>query len=79
MRGGSSQPQQPDTTAPADGLIFKVADVTCAYCAETITKAIPAAKVHADPVSKLVTVAGVTNLAAVQALVVKVGFTPSAA
>ena len=79
---GSSDPKD-DAAAKADGVRFKVEDMTCGHCAQTITKAIqkviPSAKVHADPVSKLVAVSGASDLAAVKALITKAGFTPVAA
>jgi copper chaperone len=82
MCSGSDHPQKADATAPASDLTFKVEDMTCGHCAQSIVKAInkvmPNAKVHADPVSKRVSVGGVTDMAAVQALVSKAGFTPTA-
>ena len=83
MCSGSNHVQKTDAQASADDLTFRVEDMTCGHCAQSITKAIqkvmPAAKVHADPVSKLVSVGGVNDLAAVQALVAKAGFTPTPA
>jgi copper chaperone len=82
MRSGSDHTQNANTAAPASDLTFKVEDMTCGHCAQSIVKAItkgmPNARVHADPVSKRVIVGGVTDMAAVQALVSKAGFTPSA-
>ena len=81
MSGSSDHAQTGDASAKTDGLKFKVADMTCGHCAQTITKAIqkvsPAAKVHADPVSKLVAVSGAGDLATVKALIAKAGFTPT--
>lgn len=61
---------------------FKVEDMTCGHCAQSITKAIhkvmPNAKVDADPVSKVVAVSGTSDMAAVTAAVAKAGFTPTA-
>ena len=83
MCGNSDHAQKGDAAAKMDGLKFKVDDMTCGHCAQTITKAIqkviPAAKVHADPASKLVSVSGASDLAAVKALITKAGFTPTAA
>lgn len=80
MCGKSDHAKTGDAAATAGGLKFRVDDMTCGHCAQTITKAIqkslPAAKVHADPASKLVAVSGVTDLAAVKALIAKAGFTP---
>lgn len=79
----SSTKAHGDAAAKSDGLKFRVDDMTCGHCAASITKAIkkgiPSAEVHADPVSKLVSVTGAGNMAAVQDLVRKAGFTPAAA
>ena len=79
----SSHKAQVDATAQSGGLKLRVDDMTCGHCAASITKAIktgmPAAQVHADPVSKLVSISGVSDLAAVKALVSKAGFTPTTA
>ena len=63
-------------------MTLRVADMTCGHCAAAITKAVkagvPGSDVHADPVSKLVTVSGATDKAAVLALIARAGFTPVA-
>ena len=60
---------------------FKVDDMTCGHCAQSIIKAIqkaaPHAKVEADPLSKVVAVSGAIDLAAIKAAVTKAGFTPT--
>jgi copper chaperone len=65
-----------------DVIKLRVADMTCGHCAQSIVKAIqkglPAAKVQADPATKLVAVTGVTDATAVRDLVAKAGFTPTA-
>lgn len=65
-----------------NALALKVEDMTCGHCASTITKVIegglPGAKVEADPASKIVVVRGASDLEAVNALVAKAGYTPSA-
>ena len=81
MCSGSNHVQKTDAQASADDLKFRVEDMTCGHCAQSITKAIqkvvPAAKVHADPVSKVVAISGVCDLALVTAAVTKAGFTPT--
>ena len=83
MCGNSDHARTGDAAAKADGLQFKVDDMTCGHCAQTIAKAIqkvaPTAKVHADPATKLVAVSGAGDLATVKALITKAGFTPTAA
>jgi copper chaperone len=63
-------------------ITLKVADMTCGHCAQSIVKAIqkglPAAKVQADPATKLVAVTGVADATAVKDLVANAGFTPTA-
>lgn len=65
----------------SETLKFKVEDMTCGHCAAAVTRAIrkehPAAKVTADPVSKIVTVTDGGDYASVSARVAKVGFTPT--
>lgn len=57
--------------------------MTCGHCANTIAKAIegglPGTRVEADPTSKIVLVRGASDLAAINALVTRAGYTPSAA
>ncbi len=64
-------------------LSFRVEDMTCGHCAGTIKGAIegtiPGAKVEADPVRKLVSVAGTADRAQVAALIAEAGYTPEAA
>ncbi|HZH11958.1 MAG TPA: heavy-metal-associated domain-containing protein [Microvirga sp.] len=72
------------TAAPKDGsLTLRVDDMTCGHCAGTIKKAVestlPGTQVHADPASKLVSIRGTANLAAVRAIVTDAGYTPSEA
>jgi copper chaperone len=56
--------------------------MTCGHCADTIKKAIettvPGTTVNADPASKVVSVTGVADFAALRAIVTKAGYTPSA-
>lgn len=67
----------------SNALALKVEDMTCGHCAGTITKAIegslPGAKVETDPASKIVLVRGASDLTAINALIAKAGYTPSAA
>ena len=72
-------------TAPTPsqpGLHFRVDDMTCGHCADTIKKAIettvPGTTVNADPASKVVSVTGFADFAALRAIVTKAGYTPSA-
>ena len=69
---------------PEDGsLILRVEDMTCGHCAGTIKKAVestlPGTQVDADPASKLISIRGTANLAAVKAIVAEAGYTPSTA
>ncbi len=81
----STYQSRPSKAAERDpnALAIRVADMTCGQCAGTITEAIetglPGAKVEADPASKIVSVHGATDLAAVEALVARAGYTPGAA
>lgn len=76
--------QAPATTAaPAEGAVsFRVEDMTCGHCAGTIKTAIesklPGTSVDADPASKLVSVRGGADFAALSAIVTAAGYTPSA-
>lgn len=69
--------QSPDT------LTLRVEDMTCGHCAGTITKTIetglPGTQVHTDVASKLVSVRGAADLAAIKDLVTAAGYTPSEA
>jgi copper chaperone len=85
MCGCSTHQSQNSKAAVHDSnaLALKVEDMTCGHCASTITKAIegslPGTKAKADPTSKIVLVRGAPDLAAINALVTKAGYTPSAA
>ena len=85
MCGCSTHQSEKSKTVENDpmALALKVEDMTCGHCASTITKAIegglPGAKVEADPASKIVLVRGASDMAAINALVAKAGYTPSAA
>lgn len=72
------------TALPKDGrLTLRVEDMTCGHCAGTIKEAVesslPGTQVDADPTSKLVSIHGTADLAAVKAIVAKAGYTPSEA
>lgn len=72
------------TPMPKDGsLTLRVEDMTCGHCAGTIKKAVestlPGTQVDADPASKLVSIRGTADLAAVKAIVAEAGYTPSEA
>ncbi|SCY64478.1 heavy-metal-associated domain-containing protein [Microvirga guangxiensis] len=72
------------TTMPKDGsLTLRVEDMTCGHCAGTIKKAVEAAlpgtQVDAEPASRLVSIRGTADLAAVKAIVTEAGYTPSEA
>jgi copper chaperone len=72
------------TTLPKDSnLTLRVEDMTCGHCAGTIRKAIetglPGTSVEADPATRLVSVRGMADLAAVKAIVADAGYTPSEA
>lgn len=70
-------------TPSQDGLNFRVDDMTCGHCAGTIKKAIetslPGTTVNADPASKMVSVTGFGDYAAIKSIVTGAGYTPSAA
>lgn len=70
------------TPAPSGTISLRVEDMTCGHCAGTIKRAIegriPGTTVTADPGSKLVTVLGSTNIAAIKSAVSEAGYTPSA-
>ncbi|AZO81738.1 hypothetical protein B5U98_12355 [Bosea sp. Tri-39] len=69
------------TPVPNGAISFRVEDMTCGHCAGTIKQAIegrlPGATVIADPSSKLVSVQGDADFAAIRSAVVAVGYTPS--
>ena len=66
----------------ADTVSLRVDDMTCGHCAGTIKTAIesklPGTSVDADPASKLVSVRGGADFAALSAIVTAAGYTPSA-
>ena len=70
------------TPAPGEAISLRVEDMTCGHCAGTIKQAIeskvPGATVTADPSSKLVSVQGSADLAAIKSAVTAAGYTPSA-
>lgn len=65
---------------PAGELVFRVDDMACGHCAGTIEKAVekalPGTRVEADPASKLVTVRGTSDFAAIRSVVIASGYTP---
>jgi copper chaperone len=69
------------TPAPNGAISFRVEDMTCGHCAGTIKQAIevrlPGSAVTADPASKLVSVQGSADFAAIKSAVVAAGYTPS--
>lgn len=68
--------------SPDQAISFQVEDMSCAHCAGTIKQAIesqlPGTAVAADPTSKLVSVRGSTDFAAIRAAVAAAGYTPGA-
>jgi copper chaperone len=64
-------------------ITLRVEDMTCGHCAGTIKQAVetalPGTQVQANPASKLVSIEGTADLAAVSAIVTEAGYTPSAA
>lgn len=80
--------QQPANAAsaaspsPDQAISFRVEDMSCGHCAGTIKQAIesriPGTAVAADPASKLVSVRGSTDFAAIKAAVAAAGYTPGA-
>lgn len=80
----SSRSQQTTQTGRAvapDALSFRVEDMTCGHCAKTIAHAIetrfPGVLVQADPGSKLVSVRGASDLAALMRTVQEAGYRPA--
>lgn len=78
----SSSTTSTATTIPDGAIAFHVADMTCGHCAGTIKNAIegrlPGSVVTADPASKLVSVRGSADFAAMKAAVSEAGYTPGA-
>ena len=80
--------QQHSTTTPAvtpvsgTAVSFRVEDMTCGHCAGTIKQAVeskvPGTSVTADPGSKLVSVEGSADVAAIRSAITAAGYTPSA-
>jgi len=70
------------TQAPGEAISFRVEDMTCGHCAGTIKQAIegglPGTSVTADPGSKLVSVQGSADVAAIKSAITAAGYTPSA-
>ncbi|MGX1786606.1 heavy-metal-associated domain-containing protein [Bosea sp. NPDC055332] len=70
------------TQAPGGAISFRVEDMTCGHCAGTIKQAIesrfPGTAVTADPGSKLVSVRGSADFAAISSAVTAAGYTPGA-
>ena len=68
--------------APGGAISFHVEDMTCGHCAGTIKQAIegkiPGTSVTANPGSKLVSVEGSADIAAIRAAITAAGYTPSA-
>lgn len=71
------------TLPAAAALSFKVEDMSCGHCAGTIKQAIetalPGTTVDADSVSKLVSVSGSHDYAAIKSIVSDAGYTAGAA
>ena len=78
----SSSASSGTTEIPEGAISFHVEDMTCGHCAGTIKNAIegrlPGSVVTADPGSKLVSVRGSADFAAMKAAVSDAGYTPSA-
>jgi copper chaperone len=79
---GTTQATQ-DFERDPTALTLRVEDMTCGHCASTIKKAVeiglPGTSVEADPVSKLVSIRGSTDVNSVEALVIEAGYTPALA
>ncbi|QRM34640.1 heavy-metal-associated domain-containing protein [Microvirga sp. VF16] len=76
-----SQGAAHEANQEAGTLTLRVEDMTCSHCAGTLTKAIeaslPGTQVQADPATKLVSVQGAGDLAAIKEIVAAAGYTPS--
>jgi len=78
--------QQHSTTAsavtptPGGAVSFRVEDMACGHCAGAIRQAVegkvPGTSVTADPGSKLVSVEGSTDVAAIRSAISAAGYTP---
>lgn len=70
------------TTLVNADVSFRVDDMTCGHCAGVIKgaieKTIPGAAVHADPVSRTVSVEGVSDAARIADIIAEAGYTPEA-
>lgn len=83
MCGCGAQSGQQTQSAPqrAGALSFLVDDMTCGHCAgrikTAIESALPGTQVEADPKTKIVSVTGASDAAAVHGLVSAAGYTPS--
>ena len=70
------------TPAPGGAISFRVEDMTCGHCAGTIKQSVeskvPGTSVTADPGSKLVSVQGSADVAAIKSAITSAGYTPSA-
>jgi len=68
------------TPAPGGAISFRVEDMTCGHCAGTIKQAVegkvPGTSVTADPGSKLVSVEGSADVAAIRSAITAAGYTP---
>lgn len=84
MCGCATHPPEPAAQpreSISDGLIFRVADMTCGHCAGAIARAVesalPGTLVEADPVSKRVSVRGSADRDAIKAIIAGAGYTPA--
>ncbi len=70
------------TPAPGGAISFRVEDMTCGHCAGTIKQSVESkvlgTSVTADPGSKLVSVQGSADVAAIKSAITSAGYTPSA-
>jgi copper chaperone len=62
-------------------LVLKVEDMTCGHCASAVAgrieSEVPGATVDVDLASKLVTVRGIPDVAAIEAAIASAGYTPT--
>jgi copper chaperone len=77
----SEAASRPETTQAREGLSLRVEDMTCGHCAATVKSEIESylkgATAEVDLSSKIVTVRGVPDLAAIEVVVASAGYTPS--